>query len=814
MEARKRNIRAMIKLGWLFVFTSIIGLAFGRSWVSFLPFIILTCALAVLCATLEFLPDNINRKLERWRPTYPLLLFVMLSAVSVACGLSGGLQSPLFAFLLVFLVVPAISSERTELAFLWSCFAIGAVVLSSALLSNVEIAGAPNFTRLVLVFLFPTVVNLIFSGYRRKTRDSETVSTLYRASRSLGESLDLRQVLHKLLEEVDRIFNTDISSVRVLDPSTNTLVVKASGAPSEEVIGQQIEIPLGEGFIGWVAKTGEPIIINDISKHPSFATFPRATKVVASAIAAPIRIGERVIGVVSCASSRKRTFSDQDVSLLEQVADLAASAIERAELYQQVLSRGEAVMERMVDGLIVIDREMTVVHTNEQARVLLGIKEWAGESLETLLDPKFPERSALCSKIQRNILECAPGVVKPFTMELNLRDEEKTVLNAKVSPVLTQWNQVLGAAILLENITPLVRLTDELLAEKRKLEIVLENIAAGVLVVTERGNLILSNSRAFHILGSDRPWWWLGAPLEEAISERNLVSEIRQALENRLEPFSKSIELESGRHVELHCVPLAEFTPGRSAVVAVLHDITEIQRLEQAKSDFVSMVSHELRTPLTSIKAYVDTLQREDVEFPEETKAGFISVISRETERMIRLINDILDLSKIEAGRLDLKPTLVDLPSLASKVISRVEAHADIHKIMLDVPVEIEPVIAEAAKVEQVILNLLSNAIKYSPGGGEIVLSVRRLKDKALVSVSDKGTGIPREQLPYIFEKYHRAGKERTRNISGAGLGLYVSRKIVEAHGGRIWAESKEGEGTTVTFTLPLSTSLSQTPAD
>jgi len=189
-----------------------------------------------------------------------------------------------------------------------------------------------------------------------------------------------------------------------------------------------------------------------------------------------------------------------------------------------------------------------------------------------------------------------------------------------------------------------------------------------------------------------------------------------------------------------------------------------------------------------------------------------VAVIARETERMTRLINDILDLSRIEAGRLDLKPTFVDLPELIRKVEGRIEQQAAGRRLLLDIPVVMEPVLAEQAKLEQVMLNIIGNALKYSPEGGDIEISVRRLKEKAMVSVTDHGIGIPQEQLPFIFEKYHRGGKSEGGGIRGAGLGLFVTKSIVEAHGGRIWAESTEGKGTCMIFTIPLLGEAGQSP--
>jgi two-component system phosphate regulon sensor histidine kinase PhoR len=801
-----RNLQAARSLQWLFLVVAAAALAIGGSFARKWPYAIVIAAGAVLNAASYLLP--VKGASER-RMTAFLMgqVVASITIIALAAGFSGGIASPLFAFLLVVLVLPAATCGIYVVASV-SAYAVLAFVLAGVLLGNPFGGAGPAFIKIALLAVFPAGLNFLLSTYRRRLRDRETFSTLYRISRSLGQTLDLRQVLQRLLSEMDAVFSTDISSVRVLDPATNSLVVEASGADAEEVAHEQIAIRLGEGFIGSVAKTGEPFITTDISKDPRFATFPGARKKVASAIAAPIQIGEKTVGVISCASSTRRRFTKDDLELLVSVASLAAAAIERAELYQQLLSRGEAVIESMLDGLVVVDRDCRVVMTNRTSREMLGARPGMGEPLERLLKGKVAEWRRLCRDIVGRIIECPDGVPASFSLDLKVTAAvgEERVLRARVSPVTSQWTQVVGAVLLLEDVTDLIRLTGELAVEKAKLETVLENVVVGVLAVSSTGEVLIANSTMFNILAMARPWWWLGASLEDVIPERALVRFIRNAIDDDRPIFNETIVLSSGRHLEASCVPIKELAAGKAGNVVVLHDVTGLHQAEQARNDFVSMVSHELRTPLTSIKAYVDTLQREDVEFDEETRASFISVISRETERMTRLINDILDLSRIEAGRLDLRPTFVDLPELIRRVVSRTESQAVGHRIVLDLPSEMGPVLAEQAKLEQVMLNLIGNAIKYSPEGGDIEIAVRRLKEKSMVSVSDHGIGISQEQLPYIFDKYHRASLGSGGGIRGAGLGLFVTKSIVEAHGGRIWAESTEGAGTTVIFTVPLAT--------
>ncbi|MBU1672195.1 MAG: GAF domain-containing protein [Actinobacteria bacterium] len=805
MDIETRNIQATRLLFWLALGVASLALAFGRSWVRVLPFSVVLGA-GALTNALSYLAPVERLDTHRSRLAFlSVQLGVYIIVLSLAVAFSGGFASPVYACYFLVLLVPALS-EGPVLTAASCVLAACLFAVAGVLAPEVSVqADAPRiFIGIVLLVAFPVLANVLSGGIRRRLRDGATFSALYRVSSSLGESLDLDQVLKRLLEQLDHVFHTDISSVRLLDPTSNTLVVKVSGADTRGSADEEIEIKLGEGFIGWVAKTGEPFITSDISTDPRFASFPRARKKVVSAIAVPIRIAGRTVGVISCAGSRQRRFGSDDLSLLESVASLAGAAIERAELYQQLLSRGEAVMESLADGLIVVDGKNQTVLTNPSARHMLGVRPMQGESLEDILKGRVLEWRQFARDVRIRILEQPQGAPPAFTMDLNLEQAEGAALRARVGPISSHWDQVIGAVILLEDVTDMLRLTGELAVEKTKLEAVLENVVVGVVAVNDRGEVLIANTAAFNMLGIARPWWWLGARLDEAVTEPELAGALRAAVESSGGVTRSMVSLKSGRQLDVSCVPIKDLAPGRSGVVAVINDVTEIRRLEQSRSDFVSMVSHELRTPLTSIKAYVDTLQRQDAGFDEETRTGFVKVIARETERMIRLINDLLDLSRIEAGRLEIRPTPLDLAELISRVASRIEPQALGRRISIDVPGEMEPVMAEAGKLEQVLLNIVSNAIKFSPEDGEIRISARPLREKVMIEVRDQGSGIAPENLPYIFDRYTRVGRPGPSGARGSGLGLYVTRKLVEAHGGRIWADSEQGKGTSMLFTVPF----------
>lgn len=357
------------------------------------------------------------------------------------------------------------------------------------------------------------------------------------------------------------------------------------------------------------------------------------------------------------------------------------------------------------------------------------------------------------------------------------------------------------AAIALEN-SNLYRLITE---DQRRTEAMLHSINDGVIAVNNDAKVILVNAAAERILRLP-PFSSPGERhVKEVIHHPDLVNIFLRSLKSGEDieqeiflgaPDRKVLEVKTSR---------IETGPGeRVGIIAIIRDVTALRELEQAKSDFVSTVSHELRTPLTSIKAYTATLRRRDVDFDEDTRREFLRIVEEETDRLARLISELLDISRIESGRMELKRRDLDLHKLAEIVVEKIRSQTDKHDITLSAPQEELMVYVDPDKIEQVLVNLLENAVKYSPAGGEISAVIERRHRVVEFRVSDQGVGIPAEHLPLIFDKFHRVDNRATREIYGTGLGLYVSKSIVEAHGGTIWAESEPGVGSTFHFTLPL----------
>ncbi len=255
--------------------------------------------------------------------------------------------------------------------------------------------------------------------------------------------------------------------------------------------------------------------------------------------------------------------------------------------------------------------------------------------------------------------------------------------------------------------------------------------------------------------------------------------------------------------VEINFSPLFDRDKRLVNIIANVRDITRFREADEMKSTFISIVSHELKTPVALIKGYASTLRRQDAQWDEATVRESLQVIEEESDRLARLIDDLLDATRVQTGNFRLTPVEVDLDDLVRNVTRKFQSQTSRHTLIADVPSNLPIVHADEARITQVLNNLLSNAIKYSPEGGEIRVSSAVTPKEVIISVSDQGNGISAEDQKQLFTRFFRANNALTRKTQGAGLGLYLSKAIIEAHGGRIWVESDGKHGARFSFSLP-----------
>ncbi len=341
---------------------------------------------------------------------------------------------------------------------------------------------------------------------------------------------------------------------------------------------------------------------------------------------------------------------------------------------------------------------------------------------------------------------------------------------------------------------------DALKQESGRLTAVLAQMTDGVIIADEQGRVRLINpaaQRLFEIQEKDA----LQRTVVEVIRHYQLVELWRACLKDQ---SSQEITIDIGSKpmsLRATAAPLIDTIPGTTLLL--FQDLSRLRQLENVRRDFISNISHELRTPLASLKALTETLQDSALDDPPAARR-FLQQIDIEVDAMTQMVSELLELSRIESGKVLLHYQSVPPCDILLPAVERLQLQAERSEleVQVDCPADLPLILADPPRMEQVIVNLLHNAIKYTLPGGNIRLSARQVGDTLLFSLQDTGVGISAQDLPRIFERFYKA--DRARSGGGTGLGLAISRHLVEAHGGKIWAESVEGQGSTFFISLPL----------
>ncbi|WP_227936919.1 cell wall metabolism sensor histidine kinase WalK [Alkalihalobacillus deserti] len=338
--------------------------------------------------------------------------------------------------------------------------------------------------------------------------------------------------------------------------------------------------------------------------------------------------------------------------------------------------------------------------------------------------------------------------------------------------------------------------------EQKRLKSVLTHMTDGVIASDKNGRIILMNKRAEELLNKS-----IHSVLGEFLPEVLQLPETLSSDDLAGFPDSLLLDLSSEKEeylLEAKFSVIQEENGPINGLITVVHDVTEKEKIEQERREFVANVSHELRTPLTTMKSYLEALE-DGVMNDKELGPKFLSVTQNETERMIRLVNDLLQLSKIDSYDSKFAFQLVNIGSFLNDVIDRFEIIALDKNITFKREIANSPVYVKIApdKLMQVLDNVISNAMKYSPEGEAIKVRMLQKEEHLQISISDRGMGIPRESQTKIFERFYRVDKARARSVGGTGLGLAIAKELIHAHNGEIWAEGDYGKGTTINITLP-----------
>ena len=339
----------------------------------------------------------------------------------------------------------------------------------------------------------------------------------------------------------------------------------------------------------------------------------------------------------------------------------------------------------------------------------------------------------------------------------------------------------------------------EIEGEKNKLETTLMFLSDGVVAFDSNGNLIHVNHAAKRILKKDN---FENETFDSIFKELDIditIGEIMVSAENSIHRETVVGEM----HTSVFFAAAAQ-QGLPAAIIAVIRDVTEQYRLEMSRREFVSNVSHELRTPITTVKSYIETIM-DSPGLPQETMNSFLSVALKEADRMTRLVYDLLELSRFDCQRAGMDMDYFDLKALMTEIGDKLSFELDScgHETTISFAGDIPPFYGNRDRIAQVITNIGTNAAKYTPEGGRILISAGTIYDIIYVKVKDNGIGIPKEDLPHIFDRFYRVDKARSRSSGGTGLGLAIAKEIVTAHGGNIKVTSTPGEGSEFILNFP-----------
>ncbi len=474
---------------------------------------------------------------------------------------------------------------------------------------------------------------------------------------------------------------------------------------------------------------------------------------------------------------------------------------ERPRLIVHISSKLKIKNEKLLEGLVDNIKQKTIKSLPKEDRDTFNWDELKVESHLSIPRSK--------SKMQNPKNPTNPkNPIMHFTIvHSKIRGKVKAVVALGSSekerfrrfPVKSLTSICRHAGIIIED----ARLFRDLGVERDKLRSIVESAAEGIIVADENGEIVLINPRTKEILGLAKGVGRIPRAFSDFI-----ISPLRDELmkTNRAMAF-RELDLPGPKKlsVRVAMAPMRDALGKRMGFVCLFQDITKEKEIERMKSELVSTVSHELRTPLATMKEFVSILSDGIAGPVTNDQKEYLTIVMSNMNRLGRMINDLLDVSKLEAGRMELKKRLVDMDLLIKDQVASFKAEAENKKVLLEprLPAKLPPMYIDPDRVTQVIVNLIGNAIKFTPEGGRVLVAARENEGSVAVSVQDTGVGITKENFSKIFDRFRQIDRKPGPGAKGTGLGLSISKEFVELHKGRLWVESEVGKGSKFTFTLP-----------
>lgn len=672
---------------------------------------------------------------------------------------------------------------------------------------------------------------------------------------ALAGEVPLDTLLQRIVDSAQVLLNARYAALGIFDAEGRVTEFFTAGISADE--RHQIgALPVGAGLLGLIVREKRILRTPSIADHPASYGFPPNHPGMTSFLGGPIIRGGIIYGNLYLTDRQGAAeFTAEDEGLLALLAEQAAIVIENAKRFAQV-----SESERMIQALFEASR--TLASSNDPDVVMQTLTQEAcrllGANISGLCFPEDSGRNLRWRLIHGGSSSPKREIIIPVEVSFAGRviqtgapfeSDDLATLDgvARTNPLLAEasvravvivplgTNRPARGALMVgwqrpgspppEAVDVLERLADraaialdqaELHAreqaalrqsqiERSSLEAIFDSMTDAVFTTDLAGRIVRLNRRANAWI-NQRGQDVIGKCADEVfVLVDDLGTPVRLQADVVYASTEVSLLRSNGERIPVERVvsPIRDLSGRTLGTVQVLRDLRPQREVEQLKANIVSLVSHELRTPLSHIKGYASTLLQSDVEWDAETQRDFIASIDRQADRLARLISDLLEISRLDAGgtsRMERIPVRAE--TLLERGIRQAEPNAIDHPINTSVPEDLPLVMADVNHVERVLSNLIENAAKYSPAGTPIEVALATHPTGVIFSVQDHGSGLTADEHRHLFERFYRSPRVKHRT-PGTGLGLAICKEIIQAHGGKIWAESVEGEGSTFHFTLP-----------
>lgn len=659
------------------------------------------------------------------------------------------------------------------------------------------------------------------------------------AARAVNQAGDLPETLDAILEEALRLLQADEGSVMLLTEDRQHLRVRASRGLRPEVVAAT-RPRVGSGISGWVAASGQPLLIDSGTAVERYDDTQGRQQNLQSALCVPLRSRGQVEGVLNvnalAGGRRGEDFTQHDLDLALLLGEFAAAAVHNAQLYSQARRRGDEmarlfeashvlseaievdqVAERILDAaedlvsarggfLCVIpeDRggpEVAAFRDVPRGRVVASMRREGfsdllrGSSLRVIGDVSADP--VLAPLVGRDV--DAGAVIAPLVAGESLRGILVALTarggpeDSEVRSLTTYTNHAalaLGKALLFRSVR----------TKEDELTSLASAVPDPIIIADETGRFLAINPAAGEQFGL-HPKFDIGAPIAGKLRSTELEKLLQSPDGGRADVTLFS------PHPKTFRARATPVRPGHGLIgarILTLEDITAEKEMEQLKADFVAVIGHELRTPLTMIKGYAGTLAKRGDAMPQEARSKALFAVHDHAQRLERLVEDLLLVSRVERSRPPLHLEKLDLGAVIEGTIAQARRQHATREIQVIRPNTEIRFLLDSVKLEQVVHHLVDNAIKFSQAPEPVTVEVEPGEDHVEVRVTDRGTGIFSGDVPHLFERFHQVDGSATRAHGGTGIGLYISRTLVEAHGGTIGVRSALGRGSTFWFRIPV----------